>query len=96
MEEQSYASSQCQSSLPLSSQLSISESLTDDSENVNEFDLLFENSPNRNDKRPQQNGSTTSRSNGNTFHAFVNEVLDEILEDDFDTCGKVEGNFKCY
>ena len=89
-ESQAIASAQRRSALPLSSQLSFSESLTDDSENVNEFDLLFENSPSRTDKRTKHNGSSTRKQNGGTFHAYVNEVLDEIFEDDFDTCGKVK------
>ena len=89
MENQVYVPPQSRSALPLSSQLSFSESMTDDSENVTEFDLLFENSPSRNERRLKQYGGSSRKQNGSTFHAYVNEVLDEIFEDDFDTCGKV-------
>ena len=94
-ENQAHAPSQRRSDLPLSSHLSFSESLTDDSENLNEFDLLFENSPKHNGSNPKQNGSTRKQ-NGGTFHAYVNEVFDDIFIDDYDSCEKVKFIFEVY
>lgn len=87
----SHPASQRLSVLPLSSQLSFSDSLTDESENVNEFDLLFEKSPKHNGGSPKQNGSIKKQNGvGNgTFHSYVNEVLADFFTGDFDSCEKV-------
>ena len=92
VQSQAVAASQRHSYLPLSSQLSFSDSLTDESENVNEFDLLFEKSPKHNGGSPRQNGGGARKQNGGSneaFHNYFNDVLEGILPVDFDQCGKV-------
>ncbi|XP_065063886.1 uncharacterized protein LOC135690297 [Rhopilema esculentum] len=72
----SFPQGRSRGSMPMSSQLSFSDSLTDDSENMHEFDLYFEKEANSKEEQ------------GNTFQTYVNDVFNTLEVGGLESCGK--------
>ena len=73
----SFPQGRSRGSMPMSSQISFSDSLTDDSENMHEFDLYFEKE------------ASSKEEQGNTFQAYVNDVFNTLEVGGLESCGKV-------